>query len=88
MELLVHANPLELRAHLDALFEWLPIARPEQALLAMLPQNSTVEDLNGEGYPCSCMDAYPVTLPAPMDDFAGRCQLTLNPTLLVTPSQV
>jgi hypothetical protein len=88
MELLVHANPLELRARLDSLFEWLPIARPEQALLAMLPQNSTVEDLNREGYPCSCMDAYPVTLAAPMDDFAGRCQLTLYPTLLVTPSQV
>ena len=88
MELLVHANPLELRAHLDCLFEWLPIARPEQALLAMLPQNSTVEDLNGEGYPCSCMDAYPVTLAAPMDDFTRCCQLTLNPTLVATSSQV
>ena len=41
------ANKLEPWAYLNYLFERLPAAKSEQALLALLPQNLTMEDLNG-----------------------------------------
>jgi len=41
------ANQLEPWAYLNYLFERLPAAKSEQALLALLPQNLTMEDLNG-----------------------------------------
>jgi hypothetical protein len=34
-------------AYLNYLFEKLPAAKSEQALLALLPQNLKMEDLNG-----------------------------------------
>ena len=40
------ANKLEPWAYLNYLFEQLPAARSEQALLALLPQNLKMEDLN------------------------------------------
>jgi transposase len=41
------ANKLEPWAYLNYLFERLPAAKSEQALLALLPQNLKMEDLNG-----------------------------------------
>ena len=41
------ANKLEPWAYLNYLFERLPAAKSEQALLALLPQNLTMKDLNG-----------------------------------------
>jgi len=41
------ANKLEPWAYLNYLFEQLPAAKSEQALLALLPQNLKMEDLNG-----------------------------------------
>jgi len=41
------ANQLEPWAYLNFLFEQLPAAKSEQALRALLPQNLTMEDLNG-----------------------------------------
>ncbi len=41
------ANKLEPWAYLNYLFEKLPAAKSEQALLALLPQNLKTEDLNG-----------------------------------------
>lgn len=41
------ANKLEPWAYLNYLFEKLPLAKSEQALLALLPQNLKMEDLNG-----------------------------------------
>ncbi len=41
------ANQLEPWAYLNYLFEKLPAAKSEQALLALMPQNLTMEDLNG-----------------------------------------
>ena len=40
------ANGLEPWAYLNYLFEKLPAAKSEQALLALLPQNLKTEDLN------------------------------------------
>ena len=40
------ANDLEPWAYLNYLFEKLPAAKSEKALLALLPQNSKMEDLN------------------------------------------
>jgi transposase len=41
------ANQLEPWAYLNYLFEKLPAAKSEQALLALMPQNLKMEDLNG-----------------------------------------
>jgi transposase len=41
------ANDLEPWAYLNYLFENLPVAKSEQALLALLPQNLKPEDLKG-----------------------------------------
>jgi len=41
------ANNLESWAYLNYVFEKLPAAKSEQALLALLPQNLKMEDLNG-----------------------------------------
>ena len=41
------ANKLEPWAYLNYLFDKLPLAKSEQALLALLPQNLKMEDLNG-----------------------------------------
>jgi transposase len=41
------ANNLEPWAYLNYLFEKLPAAKSEQALLALLPQNLKTEDLKG-----------------------------------------
>jgi transposase len=41
------ANCLEPWAYLNHMFERLPAAKSEQALLALLPQNLKMEDLNG-----------------------------------------
>jgi len=41
------ANDLEPWAYLNYLFEKLPAAKSEQALLALLPQNLKMEDLKG-----------------------------------------
>mgnify|MGYP001819017029 FL=1 len=40
------ANDLEPWAYLNYLFEKLPEAKTEQALIALLPQNLKMEDLN------------------------------------------
>jgi len=41
------ANHLEPWAYLNHLFKKLPAAKSEQALLALMPQNLTIEDLIG-----------------------------------------
>ena len=41
------ANDLEPWTYLNYLFEKLPVAKSEQTLLALLPQNLKPEDLNG-----------------------------------------
>jgi len=41
------ANQLEPWAYLNYLFEKLPAAQSEQALIKLLPQNLKTEDLNG-----------------------------------------
>ena len=41
------ANDLEPWAYLNYLFEKLPVAKSEQALLALLPQNLKMDDLKG-----------------------------------------
>ena len=52
------ANGLEPWAYLNFLFENLPAAKSEQALLALLPQNLKTEDLKGQGQSGSYPDAY------------------------------
>jgi transposase len=51
-------NDLEPWAYLNYLFEKLPAAKSEQALLALLPQNLKTEDLKAEGQSGSCPDDY------------------------------
>jgi hypothetical protein len=51
-------SKLESWAYLNYFFERLPLAKSEPALLNILPQNLKMKDLERQGHPCRCPDAY------------------------------